>query len=354
MEGSSRADWTLPPAALLIFLVPYGIFLGGEYLLAHFGDPIGYLAQPFARDGHAEGAGRLKVLATFLLLVTFALAVLAYFLLSVRSLERRSRIALLSLYAAVALSGAVWKFFSEPEQTQTYVGQPFVCASLSMLDSPAATAPRAPAGADKPPPAPPRKFLSPNDRSWKPANCEARQFKNLRILIDSQATILIFVLPAVVFGTIACLALPAGASPEERQAALAAQIARLNGLLYLSATLLVCGLLFLSAFASWPAYSLHPADAAPYQAHASSLVLYWGVAYSLFIAGFYVPVAVLLSRRSGTSAAAVLGRPQTGKTSDGDGAATEPLAPLALIKIAAAVFAPAIVGLLGDVFKISG
>jgi cytochrome bd-type quinol oxidase subunit 2 len=145
-------------------------------------------------------------------------------------------------------------------------------------------------------------------------------------LNSTQLLLLLLFLPAMLLGAISCVA----GLPERREE----QAARLKTFAFLSAALLVSGLLFLSALLHWPAASLTEASANIYNAHASSFLLYWGVAYSALIAAFYIPI--------GARVAGGL---------DG-GAAPNDLRPLEGLKTAAVIFAPVITALIGDIVKL--
>jgi hypothetical protein len=132
-------------------------------------------------------------------------------------------------------------------------------------------------------------------------------------------------------------ALGFGAAPRRGTEEEAKRRARtMNEYLYISAAVLVLGLLYLSATLRWPAHALHPLDRAAYLEHVDALVLYWGVVYSLFIVSFYVPIALWMGRNFGSSA--VFGKSE-------DAALRHPLS---LIKLGTTIFAPAIAGLIGN------
>jgi hypothetical protein len=151
--------------------------------------------------------------------------------------------------------------------------------------------------------------------------------------------------PAMVFGTISCLARPLSKLSEKAAAALRSeQTERLNIFLYLSAFIMVSGLLFLSAALHWAGHGLQGADLNVYRQHVNALILFFGISYSLFIASYYVPVSLVLAEQRPARAASA------GEKEGGDVA----YSPFTLLRVAATVFAPALVGLLGEVMKVPG
>ena len=126
------------------------------------------------------------------------------------------------------------------------------------------------------------------------------------------------------------------------------QTRRLANFLYLAAGYMVSALLFISAHLHWVAYSLHPDDAGPFRAYASSIVMHSGISNSLMIASYYLPVATWLAAR----------RPPTvGTAPAGElaaGAAETPPDPFAPLTATAAILAPALIGLLSELLKLGG
>jgi hypothetical protein len=160
-------------------------------------------------------------------------------------------------------------------------------------------------------------------------SCRAWHFDVLWWLNEIQKFLLALLTPALVLGTISCLAEPETPTNEGCQI----QARALSTHLYLTASVLVIGLLYLSALLRWPGSGFGEDAAAPYNAHVDAYILYWGITYSIFIASYYVPVAIRLTRGCESS----------------DNPMSELLG---LLKSTAAIFAPALAGLLGGVVDI--
>lgn len=157
-----------------------------------------------------------------------------------------------------------------------------------------------------------------------------------------QRYLLAVVTPVLVLGAISCWP----SAGENTRRGCARRTGRLNNYLYLSSAVLVCGLLFLSALMRWPGYSLHPVDVPSFTANVDGLVFYWSVIYSIFIASYYVPVAAAIS------SSCPKGSAPAGGTSNADDDEPVAASPFSLLKLGAGIFAPAIVGLLGEVIKV--
>jgi hypothetical protein len=186
-------------------------------------------------------------------------------------------------------------------------------------------------------------------------SCLANAHAFIRKVTDWQSVALGAAVPALVFGAITCLAFlpfaPGGsataAEEDERKAAqvelLNRQIGRLNIVLYLSAALLVAGILFASAYYHYPDFLLSGDAATAFEKHAQALVLYHAVNHSVLIASFYVPAAAILAHRCScllTSEA-------------NEKAEARFMAPLQLAKSGVAIFAPIAAGLIGDVLTLT-
>jgi hypothetical protein len=163
-------------------------------------------------------------------------------------------------------------------------------------------------------------------------------------MIRILGVLLLFGMPAVIFGAITCLAAPTAGSTKARLDAWALQTRRLNGFLYLAAAYMISGLLFTNAQLSWLGYSLHPDDLGPYRAYVGAIVLHGGISNSLIIASYYLPVATWL-------AATRPPRPQPAAT-DSRSAEAETPDPFGPLKIAGTILAPALVGFLGELLKL--
>jgi hypothetical protein len=328
---SPLRDVDLPRWTLGIALLPWIVLGVAGYLQTTYGMAQHNLQLTLVPDGHLEAAGRLRMLATWLVMAMLGAAALALFFADAARMAR-IRWMLLLAWAALVAAGMLYVRSGEFEgRAEHVIGEQMICRSLRLADFPKE--------ARKP-----IVRLSPSMVAEPPRKrCSGVQkFEWFNRLNGAQLYLLLFILPAIVLGAISCLAgLPDMARAQAR---------RLDTYMYLAAALLVCGLLFLSAILRWPGYAFREADLASYTAHVSGYVLYWGVAYSLVIASFYVPVAILLSnaiRRLPKSDEPVGQGSKQPKT-----AASASPEPLDALKVAAAVFAPAIAGLIGEILKL--
>lgn len=370
-EPSNVTKLRLDVRDLALAVAPAAVLVLSDIVLNRYGWPLESETRFVGEfNAHAEAAARFRLVAAFLVFVGAAVAAFVFFVRLLRLLDVPSivRVGLASI-ALVACVGAYFYWLS-PQETQEFTDQRIYCAAAS---APAKIQLGDPAAAD------------PNDLergpSYLPDNCAAERFALLRELISGERLLLVFAIPAVVFGAITALgrrpapAAVAAAGAADRDASFAAGEAtpaeaasarspdagssspqgpakrggtaahRLNLVLYLSAFLLVGGLLFLSAFLHMPLHFVEPEAATDYRARVHAIVLFYGVSYSLLIAAFYIPVAVRLEESVAAPAAAAV-------EEDGGSAADKPLALHQLLRIAAAIFSPLIVALLGDVINL--
>lgn len=346
-----------------LVLLPIAVLLVATALLSLAGHPVGTHPSVEAFSGTAEGAARVKVLASWLLLSGLGIAVAAHFFIHLRELGRRTQRELAITYAALAILGAGSVALGHPEEAHRFVGEQFVCRAFATLEAgqePPAPPPAAQnqanqqAAAAKPAPI---AFL--RESSWagsKSLNCpEAEKWHLMRLLNGAQRLLLAFITPALVLGMI--LSLAAGTGLDFKR-----QAERLNTYLYLASAVLVAGLLFLSALLRWPGFALPQGARAQFEAHAGAITLYWGVAYSLFNAAIYLPVAARLRARR---VEAPMPAPIAPSSDDGAGRATaaaptapaaptsDPLlTPVGMLKVGASMFAPALAGLLAGILAI--
>lgn len=350
----------MPERSLLLILLPLGVFAVNGFLSWHFGTPAGYFPRPSVPDGAAEAAGRLKTLAAFLLFAGMAVGVLVYAAWTLRLLDGRSRRGVLIAYFLTVAAGLAIVLQTQQFNGSPYLDQAFACSSFSRLN--ATPEELAPAGSDRPnailPQAPnspfaqrsPARRLIPGDLAPVPPHaCPASQYGTLHLLIRIAGTLLLFAMPAVIFGAVTCLAAPHEGSVEERLKAWTVQAGRLNGFLYLAAAYMVSGLLFTSAELNWVIYSIHPADAGPLREEISAIVLHGGIANSLLIASYYLPVAMWLA--TNRPAEPKTAKPAGRSPKDGPAPLPDPFGPL---KIAATILSPALVGLFGELLKFGG
>jgi hypothetical protein len=303
--------------ALAIAVPPALVLIASSLLLSGYGDPIEPLARPLQLNGHAEAAARITLLAMSLGLTALGLACIGYFGFHLWQFRSRAFWALAGLALASSGVGAVLVSKGFPEEAQQFLGVGMVKVSLR-------AAPDCPLERGTP--------LARYATGPVPVKCTNSRYEMLREINGLQRLLLSFVSGALIFGTIACAAAPA--IPNKVSAK--AQMDRLNTYLYLSAAVLVTGLLFLSALLRWPGHAVHKDVLASFNQHVGAIVLYWGVTYSAFIAAYYVPVALCLSRRW---------RDVPKDESD----KLVILSPLDLLKVGAAIFSPVITGLIGTV-----
>lgn len=385
MTEDRAARLHLRPKYLLLVAVPALVLGAGVLLIGTLGHPSENGLELTALSGAAEAAGRVKVLATSLLLAFLGIGSMICFWLAFRRFDRPSRKALALAYGGLVVVGIGCLASGQPEEAHRFIGENFVCRSFTAMQTfppepvvqppPAAPAAASPAGeasvaastlpaaeprpaagaaapaptqasgaepepkADQPPPPPARSSAAKETASLlsENAGCTAPNWHRMRWLNNVQRVLLALVTPALVLGMIASLATGTSSLGEQAE--------RLNTYLYLSAAVLVAGLLFLSALLRWPGFAVPPKDpSAIYDAHVAAITLYWGVVYSLFTAATYVPVAYLL--KSGEAGKAA---PQAG-AAEGQ---PDPLwTPVHMLKQATVIFAPAIAGLLSGVMEI--
>lgn len=363
MAAVDPKSFRFPLWTLALLAGPILVMSAGGNLIGRFGYPFDHLAVATVQNGHLEAAGRLRMLATWLLLAATSAGCIFYFLWSVRRFRRPMAGLLAAVYAGFAAIGVISIAMGGVPGGQRVIDERVICGAFALMEpgaqTPAAQTPSPAAGpaAARPPgsdagargdPPPALKvYGSPRptmyDRGYACPDNES--FRLLWGLNEFQKYLLALLIPALVLGTLSCLALPATPSPGDCRF----QVRRLNIHLYLTATVLVAGLLFLSALLHWPGFAFDRPTAASYSAHVDAYILYWGVTYTIFIASYYVPVAALLARRC---AHPPVEAPPVGKARE-DEAADDPAGELTgLLKTLAALFAPAIAGLLGGIIHL--
>ena len=341
----------LDPRMLVILALPFAVISISFLLMPYAGAPLDPLAKAVVDNGHAEAAGRLKMLATWLLLFTIGCACIGYFIVNLGLFASRTWWWLVAMFIVMAALGGGPILYGAAEGPRL-MGEKAICDALAarapaqptppVSRGQAASAPAAGSATDNSlqsydlsPPASVFEGLSFLRQPDCPADTAHWRMHRMWQLNFIQRLLLTLVSPALVLGTIACLAIPprrtarpAGRSPADR----------LKIHLYLTAALFVSGLLFLSALLRWPAFAFQGAGREAYVAHVDAFVLYWGVTYTLYIASYYVPVALLLTAQGVR-----------------DGVDEDKLPAGQLLdwtKTLAALFAPAIVGLLGNVIHL--
>jgi hypothetical protein len=357
-----RRAWSMPALSLLLILPPLAIFIASGVFSAEFADPAGHFAQPWFGNGAAEAAGRMKAIAAFMLCAGIEVGVLIIWAGTFRMLDGRSAIRVLAIYLLTVAIGTSFVLWEGAFRGAPYLDQAFACASFDRLKAPdPRTTSPTPASTTQVPrptppaagaPAPAASGAAPQDRfaQVRPENlgavtaCRAPQFDTLHLMIRILGVLLLFGMPAVIFGAICCLATPSAGSREARLEAWTLQTRRLNGFLYLAAVYMISGLLFTNAQLSWIGYSLHPDDLAPYRAYVGSVVLHGGVSNSLIIASYYLPVATWLAASRPTQAKAGAAESASAQADAPD--------PFGALRIAGTILAPALVGFLAELLRL--
>lgn len=352
----ARRHWSMPAGSALLILLPVLIFGATTFLGARYGIPDGYFAQPVIQDGNAEMAGRTRTFATFLLFAGMAIAVIVCWAAAFRMMDRGSTKNLLVAYLLTVVIGTSMVLAGGAFRGVPYLEGSFACSSFGHLTAPPSrVGPDVKAEPDstaqkaegsRPTRPPPRRLLQTDLHPQRA--CGAPQADLLWWLRTIVGVLLLFGMPAVIFGAISCLALPKEGSAAKRLEAWTLQSRRLSGFLYLAAAYMISGLLFTSARLNWLGYSLHSDDVRPLRELVSSHMLYGGVSNSLIIASYYLPVALWLaaSRPTGARAAG-----SGGGAGEAQGPLPDPLGPP---KIVATILSPALVGLFGELLKLGG
>ena len=311
-QTASNNNLDLPWWTVAIMVLPSLVLLSASILLMNYGTPSGALSNPSVANGQAETAGRISVLATAILCSAVGLLSLYQFGRDLRLFNSSSRQLLLSAAGVCVLVGSIFVWNGVPDDADRYLGPNFACLSFGLVD---------------------KVTPSPDVALADSANpCGAVLHSRMKSLNHSFKYLLAAVSTALILGTISCLGLPASPTAADRKRALE----RLKSYLYLSAVMLVCGLAFLGALLRWPAFSV--GDDASVKAGVSAILLYWGIVYSVFIASYYIPVALFGAERW-----APLGPAGEGES---------PLTPIGLVRAGAAIFAPALVGLASGLVKL--
>lgn len=312
--GTTKKAW-LNKNYLLIALAPAAFFLISQLLLEYVVQPFDLLPERLAEfDVHKEGAARVSMLAALLLFIGAALAALLFFFYTLRMLDRpsvrRTIVAFLALAGVAMLVG----YLTQGREPLDHVGKTLACiaAGYDREQSVSARAdelarlkaPPAPATGGTPPRSPPTPPVQAAgvavEHLANGENCAHERFNRIRLLGAGQFYGLVLAFSGLIFGAICCLAtMPstagaAGADDAELRH-WEKQSEWLNTYLYLAALLLGTTLLFINAYLRMPAFVL--TETASYDAHVAALVSYYGFAFTVFLAAFYIPVATILSNK---------------------------------------------------------
>lgn len=319
-----------PWYVLFIAVTPLLVYLASERLLGSFALNFGAVPEYFTEfDRHRAEAARLGSVGAFFLMAAAAAAAFAYFLYTLRLLEKRSALLVAAVFLATVVTLSVMSPAQSSPHNTAYSGSGLLCAALTYGDV------EKPLPVEKGPP--PKVKVS--DARVDGA-CPAGAHRQVRSLLAWNQFAVLLGLASLIFGSICCLAGPSGGTPDPMDLPhWEEQSERLNGYLYLSAILLVTGLMFVAAMLKWPSFAL--LAPASYEAHVNALTAYYGFTYTVLLGSFYVPVAMILSGRVKKLKAAPTSGGKVPEAFKG---------PLQLLKIAAAIFstslAPIVAGLM--------
>jgi len=313
--------FVLPKWSLLLIIPPVLLYFGGDFLYA-FSSFKAVIPAPLPSIRNwpqHEMAGRTVVLTTVIGVVSIAFLAVGLFAVDVARLfgptaRKILLVGVASLVALLILSFALT--FSQVTRSmprmEDYVGRCFYPTALiapsalatGELDFRSSEAVRH------------RKLSMLRDqwvidRPGKPALCskpvtphadKPGLSRRLRDWVKTIQIAMLIGVPALMLGTISCIARPAPSLPAATRKALRQlQHQRLQRYLYGAALLLTAGMLFMIAWLRWPLFVFAtPNETTPYVALINAITLYFGVNYSLVIASYYLPVAMLLRRREAT------------------------------------------------------
>jgi hypothetical protein len=140
-----------------------------------------------------------------------------------------------------------------------------------------------------------RASLSGSDTHWGPGV--------FRWIVFWNNVFTVLAVPAFIAGGISCLARFRNATEQENWIV---QSERLKTYIYMSAGLLVIGVLYLKAWTQYPGYLLDQKAAAAYTSLVNTYAMFTGVEYSLVLSAFALPVAFVLSGRADRIAARIV------------------------------------------------
>jgi hypothetical protein len=306
------ADFQLPVVWLSLTILPLAVLLVSGRLLVEYGMLSGgELPISKGADLRLETAGRMRMIITWLLLTAISLAAIGCFAWNLLRFQRESAIVLALVWIAFIVFGLVSLTRGFSGNAEAIIGFEALCRPLAL---------------------PPREGAAcPHDITRYDLLVTANLWQRYILTVS---------MPALVLGAISCL----GGPPVSSAAAVREQAARLRTYLYLTATLFVAGLLFLGALLRWPAFAYEEAALRAYQDHVAAFIQYWGITYTIFIASYYLPIALRTSKQLAKAA-------ETDPRAAED-AADDHLQPFGLVKLAAGVFAPAITGILGGIIAV--
>jgi hypothetical protein len=354
---------------LLIALLPPLVFLVNLLLLTFYGDPWDVLpAKIAAFDAYKEGAARIGTIAAFMLLFGAALAGVLFFAVALRLVERRLWRSMAVAWLVLAGAAILGQALIQDRQAEDYAGFSLFCLASGYSE---ARTDEARAVVEAEVAAEQRRAAAGGSESARQGKrgCDSDRFQLMRQLAQWQSRLVALAFAGLVLGGIFCLAGPLAAprvtaKPLGAKAGVEAQAAsdgesaggddpelehwerqseRLNACLYLAALLLGTALLFINAFLRWPAFLL--TDSKSYDGYIASMVAYYGFTFSVMLASFYMPVALLLAGKARTSArrtGAAVKLPEAFK------------GPLQILKIVLGLFSTALAGILPGIIDLAG
>lgn len=254
---------------LPLAILPVLVFVVAELL-------IGILAQrpamklPYAAPvlTWPEAAGRINLLACMLLFFAVAAGILCKVLRDIialverPALRRLGLVLLIFLATGAAVVGATYGTGSALPKTRDLLG-------VSVIDVALTEAEKFGAGS-----------------SWRAGT--------YGWILDLTNVLAILAISALVVAGLSCLA----RISDDAAANWRRQAERLREIVYLSAILMVTGVVFARALIQYPSFVVGKDDAAAYASLVNALVTYTGVEYSLLLASFALPVSYILVRRA--------------------------------------------------------
>lgn len=367
--GAQKA--TLNPRYLLIAVLPALVFSLSSVVIATYIPHSDILPARVAEfDAHRAEAARVGVLATLMLFMGAASAALFFFVYTLRMFDRRGRVMPILAFVAMA-AGAIFVPQGvdriagiEARESLDFSGRSLACLAAG-YDQARSDGARSPEPTERSEVGAPARQGGQKGvafaRVWNGRDCQIPGFKKMMSLGSLQLLGVVLSFAGLVIGAICCLATPgrthsddeAGPDAAASPATAATRAAErppvadgalqhwerqsewLNIYLYLVGFLLATALLFLNAYGRWPGYVL--LDATRYHEHVAALVSYYGIVFSIMLAAFYIPVALILSAKVKALKSATSGESKLPAAFQG---------PLQILKIVLGLFSTAIAGAL--------
>lgn len=350
--SDNRNKAGLDPRYLLIALLPALVFILNKWVITTYAMPYDVPPLRLAEfDVDREAAGRIGMLATFMLFTGAALAALLFFAYTLRMFDWRGRAMPFLAFLGMAFSAQLVAGYGGSRDAHEYAGRSLAClaASYNKGDSDSAREAEARAIAAAPRPKAQENGVAVASLPYgRP--CQNDQFEQIRRLGAWQFLGVTFSFAGLVIGAICCLATWPGTAPTSGQEAarVAGELQHwetqsewLNTYLYLAALLLGTALVFINAFLRWPAYVM--LDPARYYEHSAALVSFYGVVFTIMLASFYIPVATILAGKVKALKPAAPGESKLPDAFKG---------PLQILKIVLGLFSTALAGALPGIIDL--